>query len=921
MKRFFLLVALMVAVVPVSVSAHASPVAYAPASSETVTEAPQEVRIRFSERIEPGASRIVVKDEAGAELQEGNALVSTEDAHILFIPVASAPHGTFFVTWSVVSSDDGHFTKGGFTYFIGDTAGVGSEVVQQVEVVQLSAVPEAIAIAIELTGNSFLLGVLVLFAFVIRPGIRLMNNDARRAVSRVHIVLALLGITLALIGALAHVLLKSSELATLNSLAFKDALPLYLATVSGSATVIRAGAVMVFALLFFVRRRAIMLASHITVSEGLLVIVLAVFSYFRAIVSHATANPFHPEIGVAVNFLHLIGKDLSAGLLAGLLGLLLMRALREHLPALIGRGFRVLTALLALVGPTAMYIVWLHLKAPENFSASLWGERFLPLLASAVLAVALLSYHVIGNRLRPEFIRRFLRYTLASEFGAALLVVFFSSLMIITSPPLVGAHGTALSQMSNGMRVELAHAPYEDGTALITFSKAITGAPVILLDADAEGGTALHATERFVGGYEFPLSLLAGDSAHQVFISVAQESGYDARVTFVVSRAELEGSTDEGNRSFDAFGVVMLALALASIGYAVVLLRLASKEEWEGIERGSVLRTLAGIALTLLVASQIDGALALMFGNRYKQECVADGNAWHLMLPSRDGRPVAQIPQEGCMALGGSYHLPDVREYRYLKAPSPSHVDFSAGDTPVANVPTTFTFSMKHEDGSPARLSVEHERFVHVIVVSSDMKEFFHVHPDDDAPLTSSTVRDASFTMPFTFPKAGEYLVGIDYADGLSSRSEQFRVTVTGLPHLDSKPEIFPLRGTYGGYDITLTAGFPTAGQPANLMWRVQKDGKDVTDLEPYLAAAMHIALVKDDFSEFVHAHGEVHLPGTPIPKASATTVHNHTPPPPRFGPIVEAHTVFPSAGDYTVFAQFKRAGEVITAPFSIRVE
>jgi len=91
--------------------------------------------------------------------------------------------------------------------------------------------------------------------------------------------------------------------------------------------------------------------------------------------------------------------------------------------------------------------------------------------------------------------------------------------------------------------------------------------------------------------------------------------------------------------------------------------------------------------------------------------------------------------------------------------------------------------------------------------------------------------------------------------------------------------------------------------------------------LEPYLAAAMHIALVKDDFSEFVHAHGEVHLPGTPIPKASATTVHNHTPPPPRFGPIVEAHTVFPSAGDYTVFAQFKRAGEVITAPFSIRVE
>jgi Cu+-exporting ATPase len=195
------------------------------------------------------------------------------------------------------------------------------------------------------------------------------------------------------------------------------------------------------------------------------------------------------------------------------------------------------------------------------------------------------------------------------------------------------------------------------------------------------------------------------------------------------------------------------------------------------------------------------------------------------------------------------------------------------------------------------------------------------VHPDDDAPFTAEEIADASFSVPFTFPKAGEYVVGIDYASGLSARSEQFHVMVGGAPAQAATDVVYPPRGTYGGYDVSLQAGFPTAGQPATLVWRVEKDGKDVTDLEPYLAAAMHVAIVKDDLSEFVHAHGEVHVPGAPVPKLSASGVHNHAPPPPRFGPMIEAHPVFPTAGIYTVFAQFKHGENVITAPFTVRVE
>jgi hypothetical protein len=42
---------------------------------------------------------------------------------------------------------------------------------------------------------------------------------------------------------------------------------------------------------------------------------------------------------------------------------------------------------------------------------------------------------------------------------------------------------------------------------------------------------------------------------------------------------------------------------------------------------------------------------------------------------------------------------------------------------------------------------------------------------------------------------------------------------------------------------------------------------------------------------------------------------------PARFGPDVEAHAIFSSAGLYTVWAQFKLDGKVIAAPFTVRID
>lgn len=917
MKKFASLVACTALTLPLLAGAHASPVEYEPASSARLTEAPSEVRIRFSERAEAGASRIVVADENGNSLNAGESTFDASDPYVLSVPVAKTGEGAFFVTWSVVSSDDGHFTKGGYAYFVGSSS-ASAPAAPQMEVVQLSALPEASAIFVELLGNSFLWGALILFAFVLRriSAVR----DEKRLMARVYVLIIWSGIVLILVGALAHVALKTFELADLHGIPVDEALPLYLATVSGFATVVRAGAAIAFALVFVLSRKRILAAARITWMEAALLCILLVFAFYRAKVSHATANPFFPEFSVLVNLAHLIGKGLWEGLLAGVCALYLFRHLRVLATRILPQAFKLLAIAFGITGPTAAYMVWLHLKDLANLSTTLWGERFIPLLTVAVLAVLLLAYHVVANRWRPHLVSTYLPYTLPAEFAMGILVVFFSSLMIITSPPLEESAGARYFAESNGLEILLEKSRFEDGMALLT----VTGGgrtedPVAMLGG--EGGLVLDLERRFDGGYALPLAVFTPEGAHDLRITVAQENAYDATAQFSVKRDEIDPKEKQG-RSFDLLAMLCALAGIVSIIGAASLYRLSHTAYFEPENRKFIPKFAMGFAGGLVIASQCIGLGTILFANDFKKECLADGNGWHIMLPSKNNMPVSSVPHEGCMALGGSFHIADAREYRFLKKPGESTVEFSTDLTRLrAGVPVSLDFSIRDNDGNPALLSVQHERLVHMIIIGKDMREFFHVHPDDTAPLTDDAIRTASFSVPFTFPKAGEYIIALDYAHGLSMESRTRVVSIAGAPAQKEEPAIYPSQGTFDGYDVSLKYQQPFAGDVATLVYTIEKDGEPVTDLAPYLAAAMHVAVVKSDLSEFVHTHGEVHKPGEIVPPPTITTVHNHTPPPPRFGPMVEAHPVFPSAGVYTVFGQFAHEGKVITNRFTVRVE
>jgi methionine-rich copper-binding protein CopC len=88
-----------------------------PRVGNTVSQAPKEVMLWFTEKIEPAFSTIEVRNEQGALVSSGKATV-VGDRTQLRVPVKALPSGTYKVIWRVLSVDT-HRTQGDFTFRVG----------------------------------------------------------------------------------------------------------------------------------------------------------------------------------------------------------------------------------------------------------------------------------------------------------------------------------------------------------------------------------------------------------------------------------------------------------------------------------------------------------------------------------------------------------------------------------------------------------------------------------------------------------------------------------------------------------------------------------------------------------------------------------------------------------------------------------
>jgi copper resistance protein C len=117
MKRIILSFFLIVLAGSARLEAHAFLKDAEPGVGSTVQTSPNEVRIQFTENIEPAFSSIQVFDASNRRVDKRDVHLDRSDRSLLQVSLPSLSAGTYKVVWRVVSVDT-HVTNGSFSFRI-----------------------------------------------------------------------------------------------------------------------------------------------------------------------------------------------------------------------------------------------------------------------------------------------------------------------------------------------------------------------------------------------------------------------------------------------------------------------------------------------------------------------------------------------------------------------------------------------------------------------------------------------------------------------------------------------------------------------------------------------------------------------------------------------------------------------------------
>jgi copper resistance protein C len=103
------------ATVASSVAAHAFLDHASPAVGSTVHASPSQVKLWFTQKLEPAFSALQVSDAAGKRVDRADARVDDGDATVLLVSLPQLAPGRYRVSWRVLSVDT-HVTEGDYSF-------------------------------------------------------------------------------------------------------------------------------------------------------------------------------------------------------------------------------------------------------------------------------------------------------------------------------------------------------------------------------------------------------------------------------------------------------------------------------------------------------------------------------------------------------------------------------------------------------------------------------------------------------------------------------------------------------------------------------------------------------------------------------------------------------------------------------------
>ncbi|WP_028401570.1 hypothetical protein [Ectobacillus panaciterrae] len=223
--------------------------------------------------------------------------------------------------------------------------------------------------------------------------------------------------------------------------------------------------------------------------------------------------------------------------------------------------------------------------------------------------------------------------------------------------------------------------------------------------------------------------------------------------------------------------------------------------------------------------------------------------------------------------------------------------DWKFDHDPESNTTNQLTITIKDNNGKPiSEFDVNHEKQMHLIVVSKDLSQYQHIHPTYKG--------NGVFTVPVTFPQGGPFQLIADFVPkGQSDTVQMHEVSVKGnKPAPVSLTPDKALVKTVNGKEVELKIeGSLKANQETMLTFNFKdaKTKQPITDLQPYLGAVGHVVILNQDATKYLHVH--------PMDEKAK-------------GPDAMFHTTFPSPGMYKIWGEFQQNNKVFIVPFVVEV-
>lgn len=213
----------------------------------------------------------------------------------------------------------------------------------------------------------------------------------------------------------------------------------------------------------------------------------------------------------------------------------------------------------------------------------------------------------------------------------------------------------------------------------------------------------------------------------------------------------------------------------------------------------------------------------------------------------------------------------------------------------ISGKPAQLIFTPKIE-GNPAvrvTLTTEHEKQLHIIIVSEDLSYFEHIHPELQP--------NGSYAIHHIFPAGGTYLI---YADYKPIDAEQVvdnkTIYVAGNPVTSQVFHDERLTASSGNYTLTLQTEEDKliANQDIYITGILQENGReiDVNAIGNYLGTKAHAVIISLESKSFLHVHPSV-----------------------KDGRL-QLHAFFKTPGIYRAWIQFQNEDSIYTTDYVLKV-